>query len=250
MCNSKHKKIMPCLSFFNKSLAKSFIFILITLLGVIFFAYLGIWQIKRGSEKKYLINTQKQLALSKPVQWTGEQDVINFQRISLQGNYLDTVFLLDNQHINHELGYNVLSPLLLEDGKVVLVDRGWIKAGINRNELPDITINLNKINIEGSVYKILKKPILLGKIVEKRLDNIIVIEAINFNSIKQILHKNIHPFIIHLDKSQPHGFVREWNMVSISPQRHFAYAFQWFALALCVLIIYIMLNIKYEYKQS
>jgi surfeit locus 1 family protein len=64
------------------------------------------------------------------------------------------------------------------------------------------------------------------------------------------LQKKVYPFIIRLDKQDAYGFVREWAIVSMPPQRHFAYAAQWFAMAGVILILFVALNVKRYEKTS
>jgi surfeit locus 1 family protein len=48
-----------------------------------------------------------------------------------------------------------------------------------------------------------------------------------------------------LDASDGHGFVRDWRPVyGVTPDKHRAYAMQWFTLALVLLLIYIGVNSK------
>ncbi|WP_274544559.1 SURF1 family cytochrome oxidase biogenesis protein [Legionella oakridgensis] len=71
-----------------------------------------------------------------------------------------------------------------------------------------------------------------------------VIEWIDTKIISQFLHKSVYPFIIRLDKKEANGFIRAWDIVSMPPQRHYAYAFQWFAIALVIFVLFISLNSK------
>jgi len=45
-----------------------------------------------------------------------------------------------------------------------------------------------------------------------------------------------------LDDHQDGGFKRDWRPATIKPVRHIGYAVQWFALALTVVIIYLVLS--------
>ena len=52
------------------------------------------------------------------------------------------------------------------------------------------------------------------------------------------------PQVVLLDPNAAAGFVREWKpYYGISVQRHQAYAFQWFALATTLALIYIVVNL-------
>jgi surfeit locus 1 family protein len=44
--------------------------------------------------------------------------------------------------------------------------------------------------------------------------------------------------------------VREWKTVAMPPQRHLAYALQWFVMALVVLIIFVALNLKKKNEET
>ncbi|MDI1352426.1 MAG: SURF1 family protein, partial [bacterium] len=75
-----------------------------------------------------------------------------------------------------------------------------------------------------------------------------IVESLDPKLVHQILQKKVYPFIIRLDKQDANGFVREWAIVSMPPQRHLAYAVQWFAMAFVILIIFVALNLKNEKK--
>lgn len=85
---------------------------------------------------------------------------------------------------------------------------------------------------------------ILGVGLEEKENKMIIIERIDTKLVSQVLQKKVYPFIIRLDKQDAYGFVREWAIVSMPPQRHIAYALQWFAMALVILIIFVALNLK------
>lgn len=83
----------------------------------------------------------------------------------------------------------------------------------------------------------------------KEGNKVVILERLDTQLISQVLQKSVSPFIIRLDKQDANGFVREWATVSMPPQRHLAYALQWFVMALVVLIIFVALNLKKNEKQ-
>jgi surfeit locus 1 family protein len=50
--------------------------------------------------------------------------------------------------------------------------------------------------------------------------------------------------LILLDPGEPDGFVRTWAPPGFPPIRHLGYAVQWFGLALALLVIYVVTNLK------
>ena len=85
---------------------------------------------------------------------------------------------------------------------------------------------------------------LLGPVVEKEEKNLVLVELIDTQVLSQLLHKPVYPFIIRLGQREDGGFVRKWPVVAMSPQRHYAYALQWFVMAMVGSILLIALNIK------
>lgn len=205
---------------------------------------LGFWQLQRAAEKKHLVEQQKHFAAQTPRQWTGHEAVQQFQTLQLSGHYLPSLFLLDNQFYQHQFGYDILSPLRLSNGRIVLVDRGWVLGDVSRRNFPTPVVPSGLINLSGTVYYPSPKIWVMGLESEKKADNVLLLEKINTQLVSEILHKSVYPFIIRLSPEESSGFIRDWPVVSLSPDRHLGYAFQWFAMALAVLIIFISLTLK------
>lgn len=237
--------MMPSLTCFNLRFTPNWLMGLLTLVFFSLFMKLGLWQLHRADEKAAMLESQQKLANQAAISWDDSQPLPKqYQPIQIKGTYLSHIFLLDNQHHQHQFGYNALSPLLLSNGKVILVDRGWVAADVTRIRVPEIEVPKGLINIEGAVYYPGKKQWLLGPGFEQKTQKTTIIELINTKILNQLLQKEIYPFIIRLNKEAPYGFVRDWAVVSMLPERHLAYAVQWFALALVILILFVVLNLK------
>ncbi|MCU1584422.1 MAG: sortase [Microbacteriaceae bacterium] len=60
-----------------------------------------------------------------------------WRQVTLSGSYLlDKQLLVRNRPFNGEPGFEVLDPLLLSDGSVFIVDRGWVPTG-QKQDRPD-----------------------------------------------------------------------------------------------------------------
>ncbi|MDF1677106.1 MAG: SURF1 family protein [Legionellaceae bacterium] len=216
---------------------------LLAFLGILLFVNLGAWQLHRADEKKQILAEQAEALTRAPELWLGEaREALPFKRIKFAGKFLPEVFFLDNQYHAHQIGYHVISPMLMPTGRVVLVDRGFVAAGATRQDLPDVNVPKEILDLSGYVYMPSKKTWVLGAEVERRHAQHMVIEALDVDMVSQLLHKSVYPFIIRLDKESPAGYVRDWVTVVMPPTRHLGYAFQWFALACVVLVIFIALN--------
>lgn len=207
--------------------------------------YLGCWQLRRADEKNHMLDQASSLAKQAPVLWqAGDKNPLQYQSLLVKGHYLPLVLLHDNQHYQHQFGYHVLSPFELSDNRVVLIDRGWVVGSRDRLKLPSVTIPHHVSQLIGHAYYPSDKIWVLGQEIEKKSENLMVIERINTQIISQFLHKSVYPFIIRLNKGNSDAYVREWDIVSMPPVRHKAYAFQWFAMAFALFVILIALNLK------
>lgn len=237
-------KRMASLTCFHRCFTFNWLKTLGVILLSLFFIYLGLWQLNRADEKKSMLKAEQHLSAKIPIKWQANIKPKQYQKIIVQGQYLSQTLLLDNQHYEHQFGYNVLTPLLLPDGKIVLIDRGWIKGNLDRRKLPAITFPNKSLQLLGQVYYPSSKNWVLGQILEEKTPSLAVIEQIDPVKISQFLHKSVYPFIIRLNKLEKDGYIREWSIISMSPMRHKAYALQWFAMALVIWLIFIGLSLK------
>ena len=219
--------------------------ILLALFAIALFVTLGFWQLERASEKKQMIKALNAFAQQAPQSW-GSSNALpaQYQPLRVEGHLLPTIFLLDNQLRQHQFGYDVISPLQLRDGGIVLVDRGWVQADVMRQAFPVIDTPEGSVSLVGSAYYPSTKQWLLGQMLEKKGPDLAVVEAVDTHLISKFLHKPVYPFIIRLSKVAPFGYVRDWAVVAMPPARHYGYAFQWFAIALVIFILFIALNMK------
>jgi surfeit locus 1 family protein len=226
---------------FNLTILLTTIF---TSIIIVFFCSLGFWQIERGNEKKKNIHSFNMELAKAPTNFDLKTLPVLYQKIQLTGRFLPQVFLLDNQVYKHKLGYHVLSPMQLANSKIVIVDRGWVPQTRDRNYFPNISSPSRDITLSGYAYYPSKKGMLLGNIIEKKVSNTAVIELIDLKFLSQFLHKSTYPFIIRLNKEERYGYTRDWSLVSMPPERHFAYAFQWFCFAFVAAVLFIFLVYK------
>ena len=222
---------------------------LLAFLAIALFMRLGFWQIERAGEKKQMIAALNAFSQAAPTAWSsGKAYPVQYQPVHVQGRFLPEILLLDNQHYQHQFGYHVISPLMLADGHVVLVDRGWIAVDQTRREFPLIETPHELVQIIGNAYYPSDKNWLLGQALEKKEARLAVVELLDTHLISQFLHKSVYPFIIRLEKQAPYGYVREWAVVAMSPERHYGYALQWFAIAMVIFILFVALNINIKKK--
>lgn len=236
---------MSSVPFFKLCFTPKWIYTLLTLVFCAVFCVLGLWQLSRAEEKKQMLYEHELQSGARAVSLSrANTNLLQYQEVSLSGHFLQQNLLLDNQHHQHQIGYDVLTPMELDDGSVVVVDRGWVRAGESRVTFPTFKNTSALVKLEGTVYYPSKNQWTLGESIENRDGGIVLVENIDIKLLSQLLQKPLYPFIIRLNSRSSQGFVREWSVVAMAPERHLAYAAQWFAFSLVTLILFVALNIK------
>lgn len=218
---------------------------MVALCAFVLLVQLGRWQWHRALEKKNMLFSQRAQAKQPPLSWLeGSSEPSMYQTIRVKGQFLPTTLLLDNQTHQHQFGYDVLSPMVLPQGGVVLVDRGWVPGDPSRTTYPMVSVPQGTHWITGYVYVPSQRGWLLGEEMEQEQSKRIVVERVDVNKISHLLHKSVYPFMIRLGTQEPNGYVRAWPIVAMSPQRHQGYAVQWFTMAFVIVVLYVSLNTK------
>ena len=65
-----------------------------------------------------------------------------------------------------------------------------------------------------------------------------------FERYRQATGLELQPFVILQDSAAADGLIREWSRPDLGRNTHLAYAFQWYALSLAILIYYLVTHVK------
>ena len=222
---------------------------LLTILVSALFAGLGRWQLDRMYQKEQILEQYQQRQSAAPLTElpAAEQDLEKwrYRRVQLKGQLLpERQFLLDNQVLNGRVGFNVLTPMELDDGRTALLDRGWVALGTTRKDLPDIRLTTEMNSIAGTIYVPFGEPFALDSALAGEVGWPRIIQYLDFNVLSDLLGRSLLPMVIRLSPQQSGGYQRKWSVIPISPNKHLAYSVQWFALAVVPIILLLVLNIK------
>lgn len=230
-----------------------------TLVTVVLLAVLitlGLWQLGRAEEKRAVQKQFEVRAREQPVRLeapgTNTED-LEYRRVTVSGTYdRDHQFLLDNRTDQGVAGYHVLTPLVIDEGDVgVVINRGWVPLGERRDVMPDIPTPESILRIVGLVDLPPSDTFLLGSAGYEASFWPRVVQAIELDEMEKQLGYRLLPFIVLLNPEQSHGFSRTWKpYYGLRPERHQGYAVQWFALAVTLLVIYVVVNSRRLPKTS
>ncbi len=216
--------------------------------GVGCLSALGAWQVHRGQAKQALLDQFAAIAAS-PARRLDVHRISpsELQHVMVSGLYdaAHQIFL-DNQTYQQHPGYRVLTPLRLEHGELILVNRGWVPQTRSREQLPQIPAPEGVQALSGYWTPLPRAGLQLeqGQCAKARQFPVIL----NFPDAARIgcvLGEPVADGQLLLDNSAANGFIREWTFDNgFPPSRHYGYALQWFALAATLLVIFLKLNLK------
>ena len=114
----------------------------------------GLWQRDRMQQKLALRAQIETASRSEPVAMPRVTDwaAWRFRPVRATGEF-DAAhqILLDNRIRAGRVGYDVVAPLRLADGRVVLVERGWVAAGATRADIPDAPPPRGEVTVVGRI---------------------------------------------------------------------------------------------------
>jgi surfeit locus 1 family protein len=213
---------------------------------------LGCWQLDRGAQKRHrhLLFMQRYTSppVALPEATTGEipQSLI-WRRVQASGRYRDLHVLLDNRVRAGVAGVEVLTVFELDGGAQVLVNRGWLATPADRRLAPEVSVIDGVTDVRGHAGP----PPATGLRFEPGADydealarHIIRVQWVDPAALNERYGLALAPFVIFLERGAPGGFARDWPEPGNRAQRHVAYAVQWFALAVVLVIIYVSLNLN------
>jgi surfeit locus 1 family protein len=225
---------------------------LLFLLVLTFLVLLGFWQLGRADEKRSFFGQQKLSSNKEEVELLSllpnGLENLRYRKVKIAGHYdQHHQFLIDNQIVSGRAGYFVMTPLVLAGvNKAVLVNRGWVPLNKDRHILPNITIKSGaKMNLTGRInnFPVVGMKLAGAEIPTESWPSVVQLVDINILSTK--LGIPLFPFQVELDPALSEGFLRDWKINSIiSPEKHVAYAVQWFGLAITLTILFIRLSRK------
>ena len=207
----------------------------------------GLWQYGRGVEKQRLAAQRAAQSAAPAAMLPGAASPPppgERRAVAVVGMYAPRLTVqLDNQPHRQRPGIHVWTPLIVETGEVVIVDRGWLPLG---GAVTDAPAGVQRLR---GHWKRLPAP-------GMRLAAAVSActpprpERVTYPSLEDVrclFGEKTLDGVLELDAAEPGGFTREWatsGAQEIPPARHFAYAGQWGFFALTLVTLYITLNLK------
>jgi surfeit locus 1 family protein len=206
-------------------------------------ARLGFWQLDRAAQKRAwqsAMDERGQLPPLRAAELASEPAAAEAQlhrRVLLRGRWLnDKTVFLDNRPMNGRVGFFVVTPLLLDGrGEAVLVQRGWVPRDMQeRSRLPPLPAVPAAVELQGrlaaSPSRLYEFTAAAGGPIRQNLASV---------AYAQEIQQPLLPLTVVQEGGADGTMLRDWPAPEIGLQKHYGYAFQWFALSALFLGLYV-----------
>lgn len=207
---------------------------------------LGQWQLRRAAQKEALhasIEAKNSLSPLDNRAFGAAKDLANemHRRVSIQGAWLPAhTIYLDNRPMGGKTGFWVLTPLALQgSSQVVLVQRGWVPRDFTRRtRLPEVSTPAGLVTVEG---RIAPPP---SKLYEFKGEDVGRIrQNLDLDAFRAETGLPLLGVALLQTGAPGEGLLREWAVPNLGVDKHYGYAFQWFALCGLVVILYVWFQV-------
>lgn len=204
---------------------------------------LGFWQLARADEKQGqlaalhgVLRDKEPLELAKAVNtaegfaWVNGQ--VRFQP--------EPLLLLDNQRSGDTVGVNVYQVGVTAEGQSLLVDLGWLPVAGDR-VLPDPTPLSGTFALRGLLLPPPSMGFSMGPAVTEQADGSLLLMRLDRAALTERLGRPLAARVLRVDPALEIGFARDLAVQAntLPPEKHRAYALQWFGLAAAWLILWL-----------
>lgn len=223
--------------------------IALTVLGAGAFAALGVWQLDRAAQKQRLLGAFADAAHAPFSEFARVRDAVDVQHyphVQIAGRFLaGRGYLLDEQMRAGQAGVHAIAVFAVaDDARLLLVDRGWIAWNRAPGTLPQLPPLPQGETALSGIYAPypggglhVGGDALPGQTAWPKLTL-----HLDAAPLAADLGAPLLPGMLLLDPETGSGFVRAWTPQVMPPERHRAYAFQWFALAAAAVAIFVVLH--------
>ncbi len=241
---------------FNYQFKPRLIPTLATLLLLPLLINLGMWQSNKAEQKQAKQDLFEQREKDGFISIGAaplDLEALRYRRVAVRGVY-DPKYqvLLDNQVNKGQAGYHVITPLRISGSNVViLVNRGWVPVGPDRNVLPQIATPADDVEVTGTLQDITGRYIELSRTENSQGGWQAVWQNLDPARYKKEMPYDMQAAIILLSpENSAGGFVRDWPKPNFRIDVNRGYAIQWYLMSIALVIIYLVTNFKKSSPQD
>ena len=235
---------------------RTLLVLLLALAAVALALRLGFWQLDRAAQKVALQDSLEARGHELPL---GAAELARdaaavpaqaFRRVRLAGTWAaERTVYLDNRQMDGKVGFFVVTPLRLDGGREsVLVQRGWVARNFDqRTLLPPVVTPPGRVEIEGRIAATPSRMFEFDAAASGPIRQNIEVASFARETGLALLPLAVIESATILPSSD--GLARDWPPPATDVQKHYGYAFQWFAIATAIAVLYAWFRIVRPRRQ-
>lgn len=217
-------------------------FTLLCALAVVVMVNLAFWQIRRLHEREAfnsLVATNADMDVTPigDVLVTGaEPHDIEWRRVSVDGTYLPGQQVTEvNRSQDGEAGYNVIDPLQLDDGTVLIVNRGFVPGTDAAPPAPG-----GRVSLIGQLRSTETRGV--GQTSDPTGVTLDEVHRIDIPKLAPQFGGDVEPMYLQLLVSNPAEGQYPANVAApvLDDGPHLSYTIQWFVFSICVIVGWVL----------
>lgn len=228
---------------------------LATIAAVVIFVAAGLWQQGRMREKESLRAKYEAASALAPVALADLPAVVDwnslrYRAVTLTGDYdARRQILQDNRVHDGHAGYHVIAPLVLADGRAVLVNRGWAAQGASRADLPRVTPPAGTVTVRGRIVIPATDTFQLANDAASNPQNGPVWQHVDPAHFSARTGMAVLPVVVEATDA-PHlagpddGLVRDRAAPDFGVEKHQIYMVQWYTFAALAIVLWSIFNLR------
>jgi surfeit locus 1 family protein len=202
---------------------------------------LGNWQSRRADYRGAQQDALERMQQAGPLTLRSAADAVPAERYRAavaEGEYdAARQIWLDNRTYRGVAGFYVLSPLKLDDGTCLLVNRGWI-AATARHEAPPAPPPAGRVRVVGRLNQPPPSFIELKHVVPTGP----VWENLSIDAYARSTGWTVAPLVLEQDPGTADGLVRDWPPPESGRDKNISYMWQWYGFAGLTVVLWLVLN--------
>ena len=209
------------------------------------FINLGFWQIRRLEERRIenTVMASRLAADPQPIEELivgagSDLDSLEFRRATAGGEFAPTEEVLVRSQVNQGVaGWHVITPLVLADGRAVLVNRGWVPLEMDAVPVPAVPPP-GEVTLTGWLGLTRTRQAGGATEPEGRLTQI---ARIDIERLQEQMPFELLPIYLSVDESEAQLPIAVAAPIVNDEGPHLLYAIEWFSFTLISVVGYVFL---------
>jgi cytochrome oxidase assembly protein ShyY1 len=218
-------------------------FHLLVIATIVAMINLGFWQLRRLDERREF-NEQVSSRIDLPpapldevVTSTTDPDAVEWRSVEASGTYLpDEQFVVVNRSQSGRPGDLVVTPLVLDDGRILLVERGFVPLDTDSAAAPS-----GHVEIVGRLRPSQERR--RGQLSDPAEGDLTQVQRVDIDRMAGQLPGSVVPMYVELVSSTPAEtgpFPEPIEVPELDEGPHLSYAVQWFIFTVCVAVGWVL----------